>query len=174
MATFKVEELRKIDQSSKDSVYGYLRRIQSTFPSDNVYYNIPSLVFYWCLLYFWTDFKIKREQLAKLLLKHRRRPSVADLVAERILPEDEEVIAELKNIAMSHTRMSSAVSDLAQRLPFDEETNGHIATTMMNHLNDTYDEIQLIITDISDDDNDQQQEYEQEEEETDQEIENID
>ena len=52
MASF--EEVKYIDSLSKDTINGYLRRIQSLLPSHNIYYrNIPSLVCHWCLLYFY-------------------------------------------------------------------------------------------------------------------------
>ena len=96
--------------------------------------------------------ELKKQQLnEKLSLK--RRPSVADLVAEKIMPEDSEVINELKNIAKSHRRMRSAVQDLSTRLPFENETNLQVAQTMMRHINDTEDDINL----SSDNDNDEQQ-----------------
>ena len=77
-------------------------------------------------------------------LNTKRRPSVADLVAEKIMPEDSEVIAELKNIAQTHKRMQSAVKDLSKRLPFEEETNLQVAQTMMRHINDTEDDVDLL------------------------------
>ena len=49
MSTLKATA--QIGQLTKDSVNGYLRRIRSMLPSDNVYYDIPSLMSHWCLLY---------------------------------------------------------------------------------------------------------------------------
>merc|ERR1712130_71506 len=87
-----------------------------------------------------------QEKKAKLQNFHHRRPSVQDLVADKIMPEDSEVIAELTNIAQSHKRMKSAVKDLSNRLPFEEETNLQVAETMMQHINDTQDDIDLLFS----------------------------
>merc|ERR1719474_1451357 len=65
----------------------------------------------------------------------KRRPSISDLRAENIMPEDTQVIAELKAIAQNHTRMESAIRELADRLPFADETNIEVATVMMRHIN---------------------------------------
>eukprot|EP01083_Nonionella_stella_P198992 730102_1 len=87
-------------------------------------------------------------------LKHRlhkdRRPSVHDLVAQQIMPEDTAVIQELKNIAHSHKRMESAVKDLATHLPFDEEINKSVAATMMRHVNATEEDVDLEDCDTDD------------------------
>ena len=112
--------------------------------------------------------ELKKQQLNQKL-NHKRRPSVADLVAEKIMPEDSEVIAELKNIAQSHKRMQSAVKDLSTRLPFEDETNLQVAETMMKHINATEEDIDLLWTtseddddDNDDDDDDEQQRQQQE------------
>eukprot|EP01084_Bolivina_argentea_P275932 470668_1 len=87
-------------------------------------------------------------------LKHRlhkdRRPSVHDLVAQQIMPEDTAVIQELKNIAHSHKRMESAVKDLATHLPFEEEINKSVAATMMRHVNATEEDVDLEDCDTDD------------------------
>ena len=59
-------------------------------------------------------------------------------------PEDKQVVAELKKIAKSHITMKEAVLDLSQRLPFQAETNLQIAQTMMKHINDTEDDVDLM------------------------------
>ena len=52
MSTF--EDVKNIDFSTKTAVHGYLRIIQMTLPSDNIYYdNIPSLIYYLCVLYYY-------------------------------------------------------------------------------------------------------------------------
>ena len=52
MSSFKVG---RIDQTVKDLVKGYLNTIRLTLPLDNIYFDIPSLVYHWCLLYFWIN-----------------------------------------------------------------------------------------------------------------------
>ena len=47
-----LEEVKMIDQETKDSVNGYIRNVQESLPKDNAYYNIPKLIIYWCLLYY--------------------------------------------------------------------------------------------------------------------------
>ena len=49
-----LEDVKNIDQRTKDCVFGYIRKIQDIFPEDNVYFTIPSLVIHWVLLYFYT------------------------------------------------------------------------------------------------------------------------
>ena len=52
MAT--LECTKHINVFVTDTINGYLRRIQSSFPVDSIYYNnIPSLVSYWCVLFFY-------------------------------------------------------------------------------------------------------------------------
>eukprot|EP01083_Nonionella_stella_P040552 110004_1 len=76
------------------------------------------------------ELKQRKKELEHRLHKDRR-PSVHDLVAQQIMPEDQAVIQELKRIAHKHKRMKSAVRDLATHLPFDEEHNKSVAATMM-------------------------------------------
>ena len=47
-----LEDVKYIDQLSKDIVFGFVKDMHSLILSENVYYNIPSLVISWCLLYF--------------------------------------------------------------------------------------------------------------------------
>ena len=52
MSTF--EEVKNIDTFTRHTVNGYLRKIQLSLPSENIYYDsIPSIVLYLCLLYFY-------------------------------------------------------------------------------------------------------------------------
>ena len=44
---------KKVDQKTKDCIYGFVRNAQSEIPADNVYYTIPELVIHWILLYFY-------------------------------------------------------------------------------------------------------------------------
>lgn len=48
MSAFK--EVEKIDVNIKHSVNGFLKAIRVTLP-DEIYYDIPALVYHWCLLY---------------------------------------------------------------------------------------------------------------------------
>lgn len=51
MAAF--EEIKHIDAKTKDTINGYLRRLQSLLPSNTIYHvNTPALICCWCLLYF--------------------------------------------------------------------------------------------------------------------------
>ena len=52
MAAASLEDVKNIDQKTKDAIYGYIKQVQALFPSDNIYYTIPELVIYWCLLYY--------------------------------------------------------------------------------------------------------------------------
>eukprot|EP01084_Bolivina_argentea_P212656 361435_1 len=50
MESFEV--VKRMEQEVKDTVSGFIRRNQQLFPSDNSYYNIPSLVHFICILYY--------------------------------------------------------------------------------------------------------------------------
>ena len=50
MATLK--DVKHINQYSEYLVYGYNRRIQAILPNNKSYYNIPTLVIHWIMLYF--------------------------------------------------------------------------------------------------------------------------
>ena len=47
-----LEDVKKIDQRTKDCVFGFIRKSQTLLPDNNVYFLIPSLVIHWILLYF--------------------------------------------------------------------------------------------------------------------------
>ena len=70
-------------------------------------------------------------------------PPLPELNIKDVIPEDAEVINELKSLASGHTRMKSAVFDLAGRLPFGGETNFQVASAMMQHIKDTEDDVHL-------------------------------
>ena len=53
MATsVNLEDVKFIDKKAKDIVNGYINETQNSFPTDNIYYTIPTLVIHWILLYF--------------------------------------------------------------------------------------------------------------------------
>ena len=47
-----LEDVKHIDISTKDIVFGFIKHVQSMLPKDNIYYTIPTLVSHWILLYF--------------------------------------------------------------------------------------------------------------------------
>ena len=47
-----LDDIKMIDQCTKDIVNGCIRDAQKLFPNDNAYYNIPPLVIYWCILFY--------------------------------------------------------------------------------------------------------------------------
>eukprot|EP01084_Bolivina_argentea_P212787 361624_1 len=60
--THFISNYNSIDQKSKDIVFGYINRMQTMFPMDNTYYNIPSIIPYLCLNYYfdaWTKESIE-------------------------------------------------------------------------------------------------------------------
>ena len=63
MATKSLEDVKKVDQRSTYCVFGYIRRMQSLFPSENIYYTIPALVIHWCLLYYFVDEQFGEDNL---------------------------------------------------------------------------------------------------------------
>ena len=47
-----LKNVKGIKQESRNIVFGFVRRVQESMPKDIVYYTIPKLIIYWCLLYF--------------------------------------------------------------------------------------------------------------------------
>ena len=55
MSTLNFDKLKHIEQSQKDIVYGYIHEVQLLLPNDDSFYNIPSLVIFTCLAYYYPD-----------------------------------------------------------------------------------------------------------------------
>ena len=53
-----LEDVKKIEQESKDLIHGYVRNIEKLFPGDVSYFTMPTLVIHWILLYYyiWEEF----------------------------------------------------------------------------------------------------------------------
>ena len=51
--TMDAEKLKKIRWSTKCIVFGYIRKCQQLLPSNKAYFNIPTLVTYTCLSYYY-------------------------------------------------------------------------------------------------------------------------
>ena len=47
-----LEDVKKIELKMKICVYGFIRKTEQLFPTDNSYYMIPALVIHWIILYF--------------------------------------------------------------------------------------------------------------------------
>ena len=47
-----LEDIKLIHQYTKDTVNGYIKNLQKLLANNNPYHNIPSLVIYWCLLFY--------------------------------------------------------------------------------------------------------------------------
>ena len=60
----KLEDVRKIEQKSKNLVFGYVRNVQRSFPTNIVYYTIPTLITHWILLYYYIWEKIDEDNCA--------------------------------------------------------------------------------------------------------------
>ena len=60
-----LEDIKKIDQESKDVIYGYVKGIQKLFPADIVYFTIPTLVIHWVLLYHYIGDQIDDSKLSE-------------------------------------------------------------------------------------------------------------
>ena len=62
MAAF--EEIKHIDSKTKDTINGYLRRLQSLLPLNTIYHtNTPALISCWCLLYFHVNESFDKEKV---------------------------------------------------------------------------------------------------------------
>ena len=138
MALEKVD-LDKILERTRYLVSGFIRESEKLLENDAVVSNDIASI---CMSYTWNKFE-EAGKLLEIRLSPSNRPSVADLVAENIMIEDSEVIAELISIAQQFTRMEDAIQELASRLPFDAEVNRQVAATMMRHINDTEDDVSL-------------------------------
>ena len=53
MSTQQLKKLDRIPQRSKCLMFGYIRRIQSLFPQNVSYFNIPTSIINICILYFY-------------------------------------------------------------------------------------------------------------------------
>ena len=51
--TASLADIKDVDKESKQTVFGYIRQeIQPLFPTDYIYYTIPTLIYHWCVLYY--------------------------------------------------------------------------------------------------------------------------
>ena len=62
-----LEDVKFADILTKDTVFGFIRQVQSILPDDNVYYTIPTLVTHWILLYFFIKESFDPEAHSKKL-----------------------------------------------------------------------------------------------------------
>eukprot|EP01084_Bolivina_argentea_P163121 283824_1 len=60
-----IEWLRTIPQNKIDCVFGYIHESQRLLPSDAPYYNIPELVAYICLDYYFARETLLYDPIAK-------------------------------------------------------------------------------------------------------------
>ena len=58
-----LEEVKQINQRTKDLVYGYTAKVQNSFPSDIVFYTIPKSIIHWILLYFYIGDEFDEENM---------------------------------------------------------------------------------------------------------------
>ena len=76
MADFSFRKLKRVKQTDKDIVYGYIKGMQSLFSEDNPYYTIVQLIQDLCLLYFHKIMETKiltddeQEKLIKMVENH--------------------------------------------------------------------------------------------------------
>ena len=49
----RLDDAKKIEQESKDIIYGNIRNIEKLFPSDIIYFTIPTVVIHCILLYYY-------------------------------------------------------------------------------------------------------------------------
>ena len=50
--SLSVQQFKSIGKKCKYAVYGYIRNVQSIFPSNNPYYNIPNEISFICICYY--------------------------------------------------------------------------------------------------------------------------
>ena len=72
-----LEDVKFIDQRTKDIVFGFIKQVQSLFADDNAYNIIPSLVIHWCLLYFHIKEQFDPQNCSKSFFKLSDNNSVA-------------------------------------------------------------------------------------------------
>ena len=77
-----LERVKFIDDNTKIIVNGYINRVQKMLTSDNVYFTIPSLVIYWCLLYFYIPEKFDGDDTAQSYAL-----SMDDMMITKIKPD---------------------------------------------------------------------------------------
>ena len=47
------EEVKQIDQRTKNIVFGFIRWSQQLLLQESTYYNIPNIIYHICILFFW-------------------------------------------------------------------------------------------------------------------------
>ena len=62
-----LENVKDIDEQTKNCIFGYVREIQETMPNDDTYYTIPSLVIHWILLYYYLHERFDSNNCGKKL-----------------------------------------------------------------------------------------------------------
>ena len=50
----RLEDVKLIPHETKKFVSAYIHDIELSFPKNNIFYTIPSLIIHWCLLYFYS------------------------------------------------------------------------------------------------------------------------
>ena len=54
--SLQYEKVKQINPRTKDSVFGYIRLAQKLLPKDEVYYNIPDIIYHTILLFFYLEY----------------------------------------------------------------------------------------------------------------------
>ena len=114
----RVELIKDIKDEDKVCVFGYIRN--EAFIKYDL--DIPASIIQFIVLYIYQ-------------LNEEDKSDEAD---------ESQVIQQLKKIAKRHTRMADAINELAPRLPYDDEVNLQVAETMIRHIMDTEDDINLL------------------------------
>ena len=51
------KQLKKVDESTKNLIYGFCRKSHESLPTDNIYYNIQPLIIHIIMLYYWIKYE---------------------------------------------------------------------------------------------------------------------
>ena len=97
-----LEDVKTIDQRTKDFLNGYIRMIQDLFPTDKIYYTIPKLVTHWCLLYYFIRERFERYDKDNALISEDGRTATnhsiysqsASIYGHVVIPYDTRLIHE--------------------------------------------------------------------------------
>ena len=73
---FEMIRLSLIDDDTKNTVFGYIRNVQSLFPSNNIYYNIPLVIQHLCACYYYVGFRFYKKKYGDGLQFYNQYKSV--------------------------------------------------------------------------------------------------
>ena len=98
MAAVNLNNYDEIDEKTKYLIFGFIRDAQKLFPSDVIFYNIPTLINYLCALFYFVKDEWDETRIAA---KYKILQDKVTLESSNETEWDDESSACMKNIAYS-------------------------------------------------------------------------